>query len=89
MSNRGAMLLFFPVAIALCHQIGGNPRGLMILIEAGALTAFMTPMPTAAVPYMMEYGGYSQKDLIRGGWLFVVLACIISVGWIMTIMPVL
>jgi len=37
----------------------------------------------------MEYGGYTQKDLIRGGWLFVVLACIISVGWIMSIMPVL
>lgn len=89
MSNRGAMLVFFPVAIALCHQLGGDPRGLMILIEAGALTAFMTPMPTAAVPYMMEYGGYTQKDLIRGGWLFAVLACIISVGWIMTIMPVL
>lgn len=89
MSNRGAMLVFFPVTIAVCHQIGGDPRGLMILIEAGALTAFMTPMPTAAVPYMMEYGGYTQKDLIRGGWLFVVLACIISVGWIMTIMPVL
>ena len=89
MSNRGAMLIFFPIAIAFCHQIGGDPRGLMILIEAGTLTAFMTPMPTAAVPYMMEYGGYTQKDLIRGGWLFAVLACIISVGWIMTVMPVL
>lgn len=88
MSNRGAMLIFFPIAIAACYQIGGDPRGLMLLIEAGALTAFMTPMPTAAVPYMMECGGYSQKDLIRGGWLFAVISCVISVGWIMTIMPV-
>ena len=88
MSNRGAMLIFFPIAIAACHQIGGDPRGLLILIEAGALTAFMTPMPTAAVPCMMEYGGYKQKDLIRGGWLFAVIACLLSVGWIMTIMPV-
>lgn len=89
MSNRGAMLLFFPIACAAGNQIGGNPCGLVILIEAGALTAFMTPMPTAAVPYMMEYGGYDQKDLIRGGWLFALIACVLSVAWIMTIMPVL
>ena len=88
MSNRGAMLIFFPIAIAACHRIGGDPRGLIILIEAGALTAFMTPMPTAAVPYIMECGGYSQKDMIRIGWPFVVIGCVISVGWIMTIMPV-
>lgn len=89
MSNRGAMLLFFPIACAACNQIGGDPRGLVILIEAGALTAFMTPMPTAAVPYMMEYGGYSQRDLIRGGWLYALIACVLSVAWTMTIMPVL
>ena len=88
MSNRGAMLIFFPIAIAACHQMNGDPRGLLILIEAGALTAFMTPMPTAAVPCMMEYGGYSQKDLIRGGWLFAVISCVLSVGWVMTILPV-
>ncbi len=89
MSNRGAMLIFIPIAIATCYQIGGDPRGLIILIQAGALTAFMTPMATAAVPYMMEYGGYDQKDLFKGGWLFAIIGCVISVGWIMTIMPVL
>ncbi len=89
MSNRGAMLIFIPIAIATCYQIGGDPRGLIILIQAGALTAFMTPMATAAVPYMMEYGGYDQKDLFKGGWLFAIICCGISVGWVMTIMPVL
>ena len=89
MSNRGAMLIFIPIAIATCYNIGGNPVGLIILIQAGALTAFMTPMATAAVPYMMEYGGYDQKDLLKGGWLFAILGCLISVGWIMTRFPVL
>lgn len=88
MSNRGAMLIFIPIAIATCYQNGGDPRGLIILIQAGALTAFMTPMATGAVPYMMEYGGYDQKDLLKGGWLYALLGCVISVGWIMTIMPV-
>ena len=89
MSNRGAMLLFFPIACAAANQIGGDPRGLVILVEAGALTAFMTPMPTAAVPYMMEYGGYSQNDLFRGGWLYALIACALSVLWVMSMMPVI
>lgn len=73
MSNHGAMLIFIPIAIATCYQNGGDPRGLIILIQAGALTAFMTPMATGAVPYMMEYGGYDQKDLLKCGWLYAVL----------------
>ena len=88
MSNRGAMLIFFPIAIAVCHRIGGDPRGLLLLIETGVLAAFMTPLPTAAVPYMMAYGGYDQRDLFRGGWLFIVLGCVVCVGWIMSVMPV-
>lgn len=89
MSNRGTMLIFIPIAVATCQQIGGNPVGLIILIQAACLTAFMTPMATSAVPYMMEYGKYEQKDLLKGGWLYAVLAAVISIGWIMTVMPVI
>lgn len=89
MSNRGTMLIFIPIAVATCQQIGGNPVGLIILIQAACLTAFMTPMATGAVPYMMEYGGYSQKDLLKGGWLYAFCAAVITIGWIMTVMPVL
>ena len=42
-----------------------------------------------AVPYMMEYGNYDQKDLLKGGWLYAIIACVVSVGWIMTMYPVL
>lgn len=89
MSNRGAMLIFIPIAIATCHNVGGNPVGLIILIQAACLTAFMTPMATGAVPYMMNYGGYNQVALVKGGWLFAILSCVISVVWIMTMYPVL
>ena len=87
MSNRGTMLIFIPIAIATCYNVGGNPVGLIILIQAGCLTAFMTPMATAAVPYMMDYGGYDQKDLFKGGWLYAIISCIVSVGWMMTMYP--
>jgi di/tricarboxylate transporter len=89
MSNRGTMLIFHPIAIATCASIGGNPVGLMILIQAACLSAFMTPMATAAVPYIMELGGYNQAHMVKQGILFAVIACIVSVGWTMTIFPIL
>lgn len=89
MSNRGTMLIFIPIAIATCHAIGGSPVGLIILIQQACLTAFMTPMATGAVPYMMEYGGYNQNTVLKGGWLYALLGCIFSVGWIMTVFPIL
>ena len=89
MSNRGTMMIFHPIAIATCASIGGNPVGLMILIQAACLSAFMTPMATAAVPYIMEQGGYNQTSMVKQGMLFAVIACVVSVGWIMTIFPIL
>lgn len=89
MSNRGTMLIFHPIAIATCASIGGNPVGLMILIQAACLSAFMTPMATGAVPYIMDLGGYSQGSMFKQGILFAVVACVVSVGWIMTIFPIL
>ena len=89
MSNRGTMLIFIPIAIATANNVGGNPVGLIILIQAACLTAFMTPMATSAIPYIMNYGGYDQKALIKGGWLFAICSSVISIGWIMTVLPVL
>ena len=89
MSNRGTMLIFHPIAIATCAYIGGNPVGLMILIQAACLSAFMTPMATSAVPYIMECGGYDQTSMIKQGLLYSVIACVVSVGLIMTLYPIL
>ena len=87
MQNRGTMLIFHPIAIATCASIGANPVGLMILIQAACLSAFMTPMATAAIPYMMECGGYDQKSMFKQSWIFSIICCIVSVGWIMTVFP--
>ena len=89
MQNRGTMLIFHPIAIATCHTIGGNPVGLMILIQAACLTAFMTPMATGAVPYIMDYGGYDQVSMLKQGWLYAVIACVVSVVWTMSIFPIM
>ena len=87
MQNRGVMLIFHPIAIATCASIGANPVGLMIMIQAACLSAFMTPMATGAIPYIMEYGGYDQRSMIKQSWLLALICCVVSVGWIMTVFP--
>lgn len=87
MQNRGTMLIFHPIAIATCASIGANPVGLMILIQAACLSAFMTPMATPAVPYAMEIGGYSQATMFKMSWLLSIVCCVVSVLWIMTMFP--
>ena len=87
MLNRGVMLIFHPIAIATCAAMGADPRGLMILIQAACLTAFMTPMATGAVPFIMGYGGYDQKSMLKQGLPVAVLFCVVSVLWTMTMFP--
>lgn len=89
MSNRGTMLIFHPIAIATCASMGGNPVGLMILIQAACLSAFMTPMSTSATPYIMGLGGYDIPSMFKQGIGFAAVICVVSVAWTMTIFPVL
>ena len=87
MSNRGTMMIFYPIAIATCSAADLNPTGLMILIQAACLSAFMTPMATSGVGYIMGCGGYDQKSMIKQSIPLAVICCVVSVGWIMTMFP--
>lgn len=87
MSNRGTMMIFIPIAIATCSSMHANPIGLMILIQAACLSSYMTPMATGAVPYIMDYGGYDQKSMIKQGLPLAAICCVVSVLWIMTVFP--
>ena len=53
------------------------------------LTAFMTPMATAAIPYMMDYGGYDQPTMFKMSWRPAILFTVVAVAWTMTIFPIL
>lgn len=87
MSNRGCMLIFHPIAIATCNTLGANPIGLMIIIQAGCLAAFMTPLATAAVPYIMSTGGYDQMSMIKQSLPIALITCVVTVLWTMTLFP--
>ena len=81
MQNRGVMLIFIPIAIQACKSMGANPVGVIICVQAACLTAFMTPMTTAAVPYYMAAGGYDLKSVVKQSILPAILFCAVSVVW--------
>ncbi len=60
---------------------------LMAFTLTGCLSAFMTPMATSGVGYIMGSGGYDQKSMIRQSLPLALICCVVSVGWIMTVFP--
>ena len=87
MLNQGVMNIFVPICLLTCQSLGGNPVGLMILVTAGCLTAFLTPLATPAIPMCMGAGGYDIKSLFKQGWLISVVLMVCYVIYMMTVMP--
>lgn len=87
MLNLGVYSIFTPLYIMLCKSMGANPIGPIMLCMIACMTAFFTPMATPAVPVMMSAGDYSVKDLMKMGVIPFIVITIVSVGWIMTVYP--
>lgn len=87
MLNRAVIAVFTPICLMTCQAMGANPVGLIVLVAAGSLTAFLTPMATPAVPVAMEQGGYSLKQLLSSGWLITILISLVYIFYTMTVLP--
>lgn len=87
MQNQAVINIFTPIVIMTCQAIGANPVGLIVLITAAGLTAYMTPMATSAVPIMMGTGGYDIKSLVKQSLLPSILFAAIYIGFTMTVFP--
>ena len=87
MQNQSVMNVFAPIALITCSALDADPRGCLILISSGALTAYITPSATAAVPICMGAGGYDVKSLFKMGWSFAVLACVVYVTFVSLVYP--
>lgn len=87
MQNRGVMMIFIPIAIQACKSMGANPVGIIIMVQAACLSAFMTPMATPAVPMIMAEGDYSFADMVKQSLIPAVIFCIVTVIWTMTVFP--
>lgn len=87
MLNRAVSAVFTPICLLTCSALGANPIGLMILVNAGSLTAFMTPMATPAVPLAMADAGYDLKTIMKGGALISLIIPLVYIPYVMTVLP--
>ena len=87
MLNQGVSNIFTPICLLTCASLGANPIGPMILVQAGSLTAFLTPMATPAIPMAMGAGGYDLKSLVKQGWLISIVLAVGYVFYVMTVFP--
>lgn len=87
MLNRAVSAVFVPICLLTCSALGANPIGLIILVNAGSLTAFLTPMATPAVPMCMADGGYDLKALVKSGALITLILPIVYIAYTMTVFP--
>lgn len=87
MLNRSVSAVFVPICLLTCSALGANPVGLVLLVNAGSLTAFLTPMATPAVPMVMADGGYDLKDLFKSGWFITLLLAVVYIFYTMTVLP--
>ncbi len=87
MLNRAVSAVFVPICLLTCSALGANPIGLILLVNAGSLTAFLTPMATPAVPMCMADGGYDLKTLMKSGILITLILPVIYICYTMTVLP--
>lgn len=87
MQNRAVMLIFIPIAIQACKSMGADPVGVIIMVQAGCLTAFMTPMATPAIPMIMKEGNYGFTDMLKQSIIPATLFCVVTVLWTITVFP--
>lgn len=89
MQNQSVMNVFAPIALLTCSALGADPRGCLILIAAGSLTAFMTPSATAAVAMAMSAGGYDVKSLFKMSAIIAPALMVVYVLYVSMVYPAL
>lgn len=87
MQNQSVMNMFAPICLLTCNAIGANPKGMLVLICSGCLTAFLTPSASPGIPMMMAAGGYDMKSLTKMGWLYAVVVSIFYIVYVTLVMP--
>ena len=80
-TNKAAVLLIFPIAVATAQSVGANPRGFALAVAVAAATAFLTPIGIQTNLMVYGPGGYRFTDYLRLGIpLTVAVIAVILVG---------
>ncbi len=74
-------ILLAPIAIAIGHGTGADPRGLAMAVALGSSLGFLTPIGHPVNTLVMGPAGYTSRDFLRvGGLLLLILVPIILAG---------
>ena len=76
MSNLATVTIFIPLVSAACVKIGIDPRAAVMGVMIASCTSILTPMAAPCQVMILEPGGYTLKDYLKGG---LPLAVIITV----------
>lgn len=87
MSNMALYQTLVPVALLTCAAYNWNPIGLVNMLFAACWVSYLTPFSTVAVPLMMSVGGYTQKDLLKAGWIPALVTTVVMIPWTYFMFP--
>ncbi len=76
MSNTATTVLVAPIVLTAALTLGVEPEAMMMMVAAGAASAFLTPIASPTNTLVFEAGGYSWGDYAKVGLplLFLVMA---------------
>ncbi len=87
LSNNAVAVVVTPVAISLAHQLGLDPRPVLILVMMGASFGFATPIGYQCNTMVYGPGGYRFTDFVKIGLPLNFLLGLVACAAIMLIYP--
>ena len=86
MSNQAAALVVLPVAIQVAHQVGMEPRSLVMAVTFAASCSFLTPLEPSCV-LVYGPGRYRFFDFMKVGGLLTAIVFVVSMLLIPVVWP--
>ena len=82
-TNNAAVIVIFPIALAVSTAAGLDPRIVTIMVAVIASASFLTPMGYQTNTMVYGPGGYRFSDYLRAGFplTIVVLTSVTLVAW--------
>lgn len=79
MSNTATTVLVAPIVLTAALTLGVEPEAMMMMVAAGAASAFLTPIASPTNTLVFEAGGYSWGDYAKVGLPLLILVMAVSI----------